>query len=287
MTATSGNLKPSLLLAYFDKNNKAVAVARNGKASGKTVTIDSAELPLTQNYYILASREGVDKGTTRGKFTLSLDGSGSTDTASSDSSDSPCIGVEDPTAKITPSKTKKWSEPDEVINPDNQYCAILTTAKGRIVIELYPQSAPKNVNSFVFLAQKGYYDNITWHRVIPKFVAQTGDPTGKGTGSPGYTVPLEIDPDLTYDREGRVGAARAQDPDSAGSQFFITYAPLPSLDPHSKELPDSDGYTIFGQVVEGMDVVRGIKAFEVDKNPSGKGDKLVSVRIVELQPDSK
>ncbi len=196
---------------------------------------------------------------------------------------SACLGVKAPDTKPE-GNVKQWSAPQNVIDPTHTYCAILTTNKGQIVAELYPQVAPKNVNNFVFLAQQGFYDNLTWHRVIPSFVAQTGDPKGDGTGGPGYNVPLEVSPKITYDRPGRIGVARAGDPNSAGSQFFITYTPQPSLDPHSRQMPDSAGYTIIGQVVEGMDVVRNITPFEADKNtdPNRRGDPLVSVRVVDL-----
>ncbi len=196
---------------------------------------------------------------------------------------SACLGVKAP--ETNPQATaKQWNAPENVTDPTHTYCAILTTNKGKVIMELYAQAAPKNVNSFVFLAQQGYYDNLTWHRVIPGFVAQTGDPLGTGTGGPGYNLPLEVIPQLTYDRPGRVGVARSQAPDSAGSQFFITYTPQPALDPHSRQLPDSPGYTIIGQVVDGMDVVRQLTPFESDKNtdPNRKGDPLVSVRIVDV-----
>jgi peptidylprolyl isomerase len=191
---------------------------------------------------------------------------------------SACANVPAPETK--PARTtKQWTAPDTVIDTTHTYCAILTTNKGRIVAELYPPVAPKNVNNFVFLAQQGFYDNITWHRVITGFVAQSGDPTGSGAGGPGYdNMPLEVNPRIKYDRPGRVGVARTNDPNSAGSQFFITYAPQPGLDPNSQ----SQGYTIIGQVVEGMEVVRQITPFEADKNPGGRGDPLVSVRVVDL-----
>ncbi len=179
---------------------------------------------------------------------------------------------------------KQWSAPQQVIDTGHTYRAILETDKGQIVIELYPKSAPKNVNSFVFLAQQGFYDHLTWHRVLEGFVAQTGDPTGTGMGGPGYNdLPLEIDPNLKYDRAGRVGMARQTVPtNSAGSQFFITYKALPSLDPHPPENPNSEGYTIIGQVVEGMDVVQAIKLRDPDQGATAPGDPLVSVRVVDL-----
>ncbi len=195
---------------------------------------------------------------------------------------SACLNAKAPDTAPVSGGTKQWSAPQNVIDLTHTYCAFVTTNKGQIVIELYPQVAPKNVNNFVFLAQQNFYDNLTWHRVIPGFVAQTGDPKGDGSGGPGYNVPLEVTPKIKYDREGRVGVARSQADDSAGSQFFITLAPQPSLDPHSKELPDNDGYTIIGQVVKGMDTVRAITPFQADQSPGGKGDPLVSIRVVDL-----
>jgi peptidylprolyl isomerase len=191
-------------------------------------------------------------------------------------SESPCIGVQ-PVAgeKIPLSGQKKWSKPANVIDVSHVYCAIFTTNNGRMVAELFPKIAPKNVNNFIFLAKNGFYDNITWHRVIEGFIAQSGDPTGTGAGDPGYSnIPLEVDPNLNYDREGRIGIARTLDPNSAGSQFFITFAAYPSL---------NQQYTIIGQVVEGLSVLHQIKIRNVDQNPNlGKGDPLLSVRIVDL-----
>src|SRR5258708_37813498 len=110
-------------------------------------------------------------------------------------------------------------------------------------------------------------------------MAESGDPKGTGGGSPGYQVPLETVPGLLYDREGRVGAARTDQPDTAGSQFFITFGPAANLDPS----PASPGYTILGQVVEGLNVLHQIKIRNVDENANlPKGDPLVSVRIVDV-----
>jgi peptidylprolyl isomerase len=146
-----------------------------------------------------------------------------------------------------------------------------------MVAELFPKIAPKNVNNFVFLAQNNFYDNLTWHRVIEKFVAQSGDPTGTGSGGPGYSnIPLEVVEGVNYDREGRLAIARSADRNSAGSQFFITLAPTPFL---------NSGYTIIGQLVEGLSVLHQIKIRSSDTNPNlPKGDPLVSVRIVDLGP---
>jgi len=137
--------------------------------------------------------------------------------------------------------------------------AIIEMAKGgEIRIELFPEDAPKTVESFIALAQKGFYDGLTFHRVVPGFVAQGGDPKGNGTGGPGYTLKAEFS--KRKHARGTVAMARSQHPDSAGSQFYICFAPQPHLD---------GSYTVFGQVVKGMEVVDQIKA----------GDRMKAVRI--------
>jgi cyclophilin family peptidyl-prolyl cis-trans isomerase len=140
--------------------------------------------------------------------------------------------------------------PPQVIDPAKKYTATLRTAKGDIVIELFADRVPVIVNSFVFLAREGWYDDVTFFRVVPDFVAQTGDPTNSGYGSPGYACDDEIVPTLTYDAPGVVGmASGGPGTSTVGSQFFITYAPLPDLD---------GKYTIIGRVIEGMDVVQNL-----------------------------
>ncbi len=123
---------------------------------------------------------------------------------------------------------------------------------GTIVMELYPDVAPKTVESFLTLTRKGFYDGLRFHRVVPGFVVQGGDPRGDGTGGPGYTLKAEFNQRKHV--TGTVAMARAQHPDSAGSQFYICLAPQPSLD---------GKYTVFGQVIEGMDVVQKIKVGDV------------------------
>lgn len=189
---------------------------------------------------------------------------------------SPCYNATPPTTPAPANAPKQFSAPPQTIDPTHTYCAFLTTTHGVIVVELNAKSAPKHVNSFVFLAGQGYFDGITWHRVIPGFMAQTGDPTGSGSGGPGYTIPLEIDPALKYDRPGVLGMARTSDPNSAGSQFFITFGPTPSLD---------SGYTIFGRVVRGMSVLQQVAIRNVDQNPNvtlPTGDTLISVRTLDV-----
>src|SRR4030042_299531 len=118
--------------------------------------------------------------------------------------------------------------PPLTINPTKQYIATLHTEKGDIVIELFADKAPLAVNSFIFLARNGWFNDVTFHRGIPGFVAQAGDPSGTGYGTPGYAFKNEISSDLKFDAPGMVGMANAG-ADSNGSQFFITYSARPTL----------------------------------------------------------
>ena len=139
--------------------------------------------------------------------------------------------------------------------------AVITLEKGgEIRIEFFPDDAPKTVENFVTLAKKKFYDGLAFHRVVPGFVAQGGDPSGNGTGGPGYKIKAEFNKQKHL--RGSLAMARAADPDSAGSQFYITFGPQPSLDSQ---------YTVFGRVVSGMEHVDKIKV----------GDKMKSVKIVE------
>ena len=138
---------------------------------------------------------------------------------------------------------------------------VITLDNGNeIRMEFYPADAPKTVENFVTLAKKGFYNNLTFHRVVPDFVVQGGCPKGNGTGGPGYTVPAEFNKQKHV--RGTVAMARSQDPNSAGSQFYICYGPTPHLD---------GNYTVFGKVTTGMEHVDRIK----------QGDRMKSVAIVE------
>ena len=132
--------------------------------------------------------------------------------------------------------------------------ALIETDKGQMTILLYPEVAPETVNNFVALAQKGFYDDLTFHRVVPGFVIQGGDPQGNGSGGPGYNIKAEFNSRKHI--RGTVAMARSTEPDSAGSQFYICLAPQPSLD---------GNYTIFGQVVDGMEVIDKIVIGDVMK----------------------
>lgn len=163
------------------------------------------------------------------------------------------------------------SAPEMTIDLVKKYTATFTMENGGVFkAELYPDKAPITVNSFVFLARDGYYDGSTFHRVLEGFMAQGGDPTGTGMGSPGYTFVNEYS-DLTFDKPGVLAMANAG-PDTNGSQFFITFVPTPQLD---------GGYTIFGQVFEGMDVVNNLTRRDPMASPDFEGDRVVSVEISE------
>jgi len=140
------------------------------------------------------------------------------------------------------------SAPPMVIDPAKHYSATISTDKGDIVVELFADRAPATVNNFVFLARDGYYDGVTFHRVIRDFMAQSGDPTGTGRGGPGYTFADEFDPSLRHDGPGVLSMANAG-PGTNGSQFFITHRATPHLD---------GKHAVFGRVTEGMDVVLAI-----------------------------
>jgi cyclophilin family peptidyl-prolyl cis-trans isomerase len=160
--------------------------------------------------------------------------------------------------------------PPMVIDPLEQYFVTLHTEKGDIRLELFPDVAPLAVNSFVFLASNGWFDGVTFHRVLPDFVAQAGDPSGTGFGGPGYAFEDEISPDLKFDQAGILAMANSG-PNSNGSQFFITFGPAAQLD---------GGYTIFGKVVAGMDVVTSL----APRNPQANadlppGDAILSVTV--------
>jgi cyclophilin family peptidyl-prolyl cis-trans isomerase len=167
---------------------------------------------------------------------------------------------------------KQYSAPPPMtIDPSKRYLATFTMESGdQFIVELYPDKAPITVNSFVFLAREGFFDGTTFHRVLPGFMAQGGDPTGTGRGGPGYRFVNE-DSDLTFDKAGQLAMANAGR-DTNGSQFFITFGPQPMLD---------GSYTIFGQVIEGLDVVLNIRLRDPLQFPDYPGDMIESVTILE------
>ena len=159
---------------------------------------------------------------------------------------------------------KSYSRPPEMkIDPEKKYIATMETSRGKIVLELFAKDAPKTVNNFVFLSREGFYDGLKFHRVIPDFMIQGGDPKGNGTGGPGYKFEDEVGPQKIPRRHRRGSLSMANaGPDTNGSQFFITHVPTPHLD---------GKHTVFGQVLEGQDVVDAVK----------QGDTIKSIKIEE------
>lgn len=157
---------------------------------------------------------------------------------------------------------KSWSKPPEMtIDPKKTYTAKIDTSKGTIELELYPQYAPKTVNNFVYLAKEGFYDGVAFHRVISNFMIQGGDPTGTGTGGPGYKFEDEFSGN-PLKHEAKVISMANAGAGTNGSQFFITHSPQPHL---------NGKHTVFGKVTKGADVVDAIR----------QGDKMTKVTVSE------
>jgi len=158
-------------------------------------------------------------------------------------------------------KIKQYPSPPPMqIDPTHTYTISIKTTKGDIILELYPQHAPNTVNNFVFLINEGFYNGVVFHRVIPNFVIQGGDPTGTGRGGPGYRFPDELDNNPLKHEAGVISMANAG-PNTNGSQFFITHSPQPHL---------NGKHTVFGKVIKGQDVVKAIQ----------QGDKMVSLTVI-------
>ena len=149
----------------------------------------------------------------------------------------------------------------EVIEPVSEVEIVLKTAKGDIKATIFASKTPITAANFLNLIKRGYYDGLNFHRVEPGFVIQGGDPDGSGRGGPGYTIPLEVKPGLIHHSAGVFSMARKPQPDTAGSQFFITLAKTPHLD---------GGYAVFGEVTEGMEAVMAIAI----------GDQIIDAEIL-------
>jgi cyclophilin family peptidyl-prolyl cis-trans isomerase len=175
------------------------------------------------------------------------------------------------TPQSTPEvKKMQWDSPPAMtIDTGKKYTAVIQTEKGDLVIELFAKDVPRTVNNFVFLARQGFYDGTTFHRVIPDFMAQGGDPTGTGAGGPGY----HFDDEFTSHTHvaGAVSMANSG-PNTNGSQFFICYTEQHHLDGH---------HTVFGQLVAGMDVLKSLTPRDPSQNPAFPGDKIIKVTINE------
>lgn len=145
--------------------------------------------------------------------------------------------------------------------------AVIETDNGTVHMELFTNKAPITTQNFQQLVSQGFYNGLSFHRIVPGFVVQGGDPKGDGTGGADKTIKLEINPDLKHDKAGMVAMARSADPNSASSQFYITLAAQPSLD---------GNYAVFGEVLKGMDVVRKIE----------KGDTMNRVYLTKDKPQT-
>lgn len=155
---------------------------------------------------------------------------------------------------------KQWATaPVMQIDTEKSYQVNMETSKGLIVIELYPKFAPITVNNFVFLINEGFYDGVSFHRVISNFVVQGGDPTGTGAGGPGYRFPDEFAGNPLRHERGVISMANAG-PNTNGSQFFLTHSPQPHLDGR---------HTVFGKITQGLDVLDAIR----------QGDKMIAVTM--------
>jgi cyclophilin family peptidyl-prolyl cis-trans isomerase len=161
-----------------------------------------------------------------------------------------------PLADVTPAERNNFysAYPEMVIDTENDYEAVITTNKGEMRIELFDDEAPLTVNNFVFLANQGFYDGVIFHRVLPDFMAQGGDPTGTGTGGPGYAFEDETNNGLVFDRRGLLAMANSG-ANTNGSQFFITFVPTENL---------NGRHTIFGEVITGDDVLSSITLIDPD-----------------------
>jgi cyclophilin family peptidyl-prolyl cis-trans isomerase len=183
------------------------------------------------------------------------------------------IGCQESVVRVTETeivKVTEWDSPPAMsIDQEAIYIATLKTEKGDINVELFADRAPVTVNNFVFLAEQGFYDDTTFHRVLTNFMAQGGDPTGTGAGGPGYVFEDEFHPSLRFEEVGFLAMANGG-PNTNGSQFFINTVPTPHL---------TGLHTIFGKVVEGLDVVLSLSLRDPQANPESVGDRLNTVEI--------
>ncbi|HUM70067.1 MAG TPA: peptidylprolyl isomerase, partial [Chloroflexota bacterium] len=180
-----------------------------------------------------------------------------------------------PLAAIAPAQRNRYydSYPPFVIDEAKNYEAIIHTEKGPLRFRLYTAEAPLTVNNFVYLASQGFYDGTVFHRVLENFMAQGGDPTGTGTGGPGYNFADETANGLTFDRRGLLAMANAG-PNTNGSQFFVTFVPTPHL---------NGAHTIFGELLEGDDVLSSLTLRDPNGSPTFAGDMIERIEIVEVE----
>ncbi len=176
-----------------------------------------------------------------------------------------------PAEPLSDARQTRFAKAQTVLESGKDYLAVIETNKGRIVAELFTQDAPETVNHFVFLARHSYYDGVVFHRVLEDFMAQTGDPTGTGTGGPGYTFGDETQNGRTHTGKGVLSMANAG-PGTNGSQFFLTFIPTPWLD---------GKHTVFGQITEGLEVLDALQRIDPGRPAGAKPDVMERVYILE------
>jgi len=182
----------------------------------------------------------------------------------------PAQPPEPPSEPVVKPKPKTYSSPPSMmIDTSKKYTAFIETEKGNLVLELFAKDVPKTVNNFVFLAGEGFYDGSTFHRVIPGFMVQGGDPTGTGMGNAGY----KFDDEFTEHTHlaGALSMANSG-PNTNSCQFFITYTPQHGLD---------GKHTVFGQLIEGMDVLEKLTPRDPNQSPQFEGDKIIRITVEE------
>lgn len=192
--------------------------------------------------------------------------------------ETPPASEAEPTAEAIERVLTYDAYPETQINPEMSYTAVVSTNLGQMTFELLPAEAPLAVNNFVVLARNGYYDGVVFHRLIPGFMAQSGDPTGLGTGGPGYSFAIEP-PQRAYVR-GSLAMANTGRPNSNGSQFFIVFDDLTSL---GRLSPD---YSLFGQMVDGEDTLAKLEAVPVGRAVTGemsKPQETITITAIEIQ----
>ncbi|HEX8683105.1 MAG TPA: peptidylprolyl isomerase [Ardenticatenaceae bacterium] len=180
----------------------------------------------------------------------------------------------------------QWSTPfPMLIDPSRDYYATIQTSKGPIEIDLFEDEAPMTVNNFVALAESGFYNGVLFHRVIPNFMAQGGDPLGTGTGGPGYSIEDEFSPNLRHDQPGTLSMANAG-PNTGGSQFFITYGPTPHLDAYDEAgqlrpcgQPQVSCHAVFGRVTTGLETAQALTPAGPEAGGGGAPDVIETITI--------
>ena len=175
-----------------------------------------------------------------------------------------------PVQPLTEDPMRSFTEAQKILSDGGDYRALITTNRGTLLIDLFQDKAPLPVNNFVFLALNRYYDGVIFHRVLEDFMAQTGDPTGTGTGGPGYTFSDEFHPELTHEGPGILSMANAG-PNTNGSQFFITFTATPWLD---------NRHAVFGTVIEGEDTLTTLTRIDPNSPAGETPDFIETIEIL-------